>query len=144
MCSEGGVAAAAAAVTFGEFLRRIEGVVKRRSKRCVWKDREKNCKALDRGGARSMPASLLVVSLSTQSHIFHTLPHTRLYLLFLSASFMILSSIFASVSLLCLVLSCRQLDVHCTAPVVCAMQAYAYSCCDSTFSASVVRVTNAL
>ena len=84
-CYEGGAgagAAAAAAVTFGEFLLLIEGVEKRR-KRCVWKDREKNCKALDRSGTRSMLASLLALSLSLsiQSHIFHASSHTILYLL---------------------------------------------------------------
>jgi len=90
MYYEGGVvaaaAAAAAAVTFGEFRLLIEGVEKRRRKRYVWKDREENCKALYRSGARSMPASLLALSLSLSlfphSLIFSTLfPHTLLYLL---------------------------------------------------------------
>lgn len=40
MCCEGGVAAAAA-VTFGEFLLLIEGVEKRRRKQYVWKERER-------------------------------------------------------------------------------------------------------
>jgi hypothetical protein len=62
------------------------------------REREKNCKALDRGGARSMPASLLFVSLSAEFHLFHTLSHTVLYVLFLSVSFVTLSSIFASIS----------------------------------------------
>ena len=95
MCCEGGVAAAA--VTFGEFRLLIEGVEKRWRKRYVWKDREKNCKALYRSGARSMPAPFLALSLFPHSLIFSTLFPIP-YCVFLSVSFVTFSSIFASVS----------------------------------------------
>jgi hypothetical protein len=96
VCWEGGVAAA---VTFGEFRLLIEGVEKRRRKRYVWKDREENCKALYRSGARSMPASLLTLS----PFFFHTVSYFPRsfpipYCIFLYVSFVTLSSIFASVS----------------------------------------------
>jgi len=105
VCCEGGAAAAAAAttaaaaaaVTFEEFRLLIEGVEKRWRKRCVWKDREKNCKALYRSGARSMPTSLLALSLYPHSLIFSTLFPVPCRI-FLSVSFVTLSSIFASVS----------------------------------------------
>jgi len=80
--------------------------------RYVWKDREKNCKALYRSGARSMPASLLALSLFPHSLIFSTLFPIP-YCISLSVCFVKFSSIFASVSKSRLILSSRQLRVCC-------------------------------